>query len=491
MTTSSDEEGRTVVTSKGDRRLLELPGEVQQAASIAFLRIFLGIMWLFEVTVGHNWKIGGFASGAHPGWWGSGAGDAIREDVAEAVADGTWAWVAWFYESLVAPNATAFNYLIIALQVTLGIAFIVGFMVRPLAIAAIAFDLSVFMLGNSRIPPFFTAMHLFVLATGAGRYYGVDGWMLKQVEGTRSTVAKVWGWLIELPIFSPRMRIPVVAFAAFTALYFFMQIPMRATPRMGLVAMELAFLAGLVAVAMYATSLIPERLQLLAATVRIFVGFKFLHEIWVRTEPGVNALPGWAGGEAIAELFATVSENHWALFAWIADTVFIPYATFWAIVFGAVQFAVGVALLVGWRTRAFSLLGAAYVGGLMIMGMTRYAPFVLGLLVPIIALDAGRVLSLDSLTARVRQPHYGLPIPQRLVVPLLVLAAVNAVAATVTAFTLGIEPDAYVTSMPSMTTAMVAIFSGLLALVGWLQRHPPIVLPEAREDIERRPELPV
>jgi uncharacterized membrane protein YphA (DoxX/SURF4 family) len=394
---------------------------------------------------------------------------------------------AWFYEALVVPNATAFNYLVIALQVGVGIAFIVGFAVRPMAIAAIAFDVSVMMLGNSRIPPFFTAMHLFVLATGAGRYYGVDGWMLKRYQDSRSGAANAWRWIVELPVFSARMRVPVVALGSFTALYFFMQIPMRATPRMGLVAMELAFLAGLVAVAMYATSLIPQRLQLVAAAARIFVGFKFLHEIWVRTQPGVNALPGWAGGEAITELFTTVSENHWAVFAWIADTVFVPYGAFWAVVFGIVQLAVGVALLLGWRTRTFSLLGAAYVGGLMIMGMTRYAPFVLGLLIPIIALDAGRVLSLDSLTTRVREAHYGLPIPQRLVTPLIILAAVNAVAATVTAFTMGIEPDAYVTSMPSMTTAMVAIFSGLLAYVGWLQRHRPLVLPEAAAQ-QRKPE---
>jgi hypothetical protein len=480
-----------VATDKRESKLLELPGEVQKAASIAFLRIFLGVMWLFEVTVGHNWKIGGFASGAHPGWWGSGAGDVIREDVAEAVADGTWAWAAWFYEALVIPNATAFNYLIIVLQVGIGIAFIVGFAVRPLGSAAIAFDVSVMMLGNSRIPPFFTAMHLFVLATGAGRYYGADGWMLKALEESRSTAANAWRWMLELPVFSARMRLPVVALASFTSLYFFMQIPMRGTPRMGMVAMELAFLAGLVAVTMYATSLIPQRLQLIAASARIFIGFKFLHEIWVRTQPGVNALPGWANGEAISELFTTVSENHWALFAWIADTVFIPYGAFWAIVFGVVQFAVGVALLLGWRTRAFSLLGAAYVGGLMIMGMTRYAPFVLGLLIPIIALDAGRVLSLDSLRARVREAHYGLPIPQQLVVPLIILAAVNAVAAMATAFTMGIEPDAYVTSMPSMTTAMVAIFSGLLAYVGWLQRHPPVLLPDTAPAGERKPELPV
>lgn len=159
-----------------------------------------------------------------------------------------------------------------------------------------------------------------------------------------------------LPVTTARLRVPAVAFAAFVALYCFMQIPMRATPRMGLVAMEVAFLAALVAVVMYATILIPARLQLIAAGARIVIGSKFLHEIWVRTEPGVNALSGWADGEALSAFFTTLANNRWAFLAWIV-------------------------------------------------------------------------------------------------------------------FTIGIEPDAYVGSMPSMTTVLVALFSALLALAGWLQRH--------------------
>jgi hypothetical protein len=46
-----------------DDGLLETPREAIKTATIAFVRIFLGIMWLFEVTIGHNWKIGCLASG--------------------------------------------------------------------------------------------------------------------------------------------------------------------------------------------------------------------------------------------------------------------------------------------------------------------------------------------------------------------------------------------------------------------------------------------
>ncbi len=51
-------------------------------------------------------------------------------------------------------------------------------------------------------------------------------------------------------------------------------------------------------------------------------------------------------------------------------------------------------------------------------------------------------------------------------------AAINAVAAAVTAFNVGITPHGYTDSMRSMVTAFVAIFSALLAFVGWLQEHP-------------------
>jgi uncharacterized membrane protein YphA (DoxX/SURF4 family) len=441
------------------------------------------------VTVGHNWKIGGFGSDVHPGWIGAQRGDVVREDVAEAIADGTWAWFAWIYEGFVAPNAVAFSWLTIILQVLLGVAFIVGVFVRPLAVIALAMDFSIFMLGNSRIPPFFTALHLFVLATGAGRYYGLDGWLATKLVDARAGAGRVVRWLIDLPFATARYRGIAFAGTALLAIYFFLAIPGRETTRIQLVSLELAAIFALVALGLYASTLIPDRLGVIAATLRIFVGFKFLHEIWARTTPGVNALPGWARGEELEEVFQTIAANHWGLFSWITETFFLPALAFWAVVFGVVQFAVGVMLVLGFRTRLASLLGAAYLAGLIILGMTRYAPFVLGLMIPVMALDSGRFLSVDRVwQGSSYEERYGLPIPQQALIPLLVLAAVNAVAATATAFVSGIEPGAYVDSMPSMTTAMVAIFSGLLAFVGWLQLKPEFspTPPAARELITTR-----
>jgi hypothetical protein len=63
-----------------------------------------------------------------------------------------------------------------------------------------------------------------------------------------------------------------------------------------------------------------------------------------------------------------------------------------------------------------------------------------------------------------------LPIPKVAIAVLVALAAVNAVAAAIAVITSGgIAPDGYTESMGQMTTAMVAIFSALFALGGWLQ----------------------
>ena len=452
-------------------RWLVVPENVDKAMAIAFVRVFIGVFWIFEVTVGHNWKIGGFGSGGHPGWVGPGAGDTIREEIALAVEDGTWQWVGWLYETLLVPNAVAFSYLVIALQLAFGLFFIFGFMVRPIALLALAFDLSIYFLGNSRIPPFFSAAHLFVLVTGAGMYYGADGWLTTRLRDARSAVAKSTRWLIDLPFLRrDKVQSGLLAATVLLAMYFFLETVARPTPRLNMVSMELAFLFGAVAAGLYFARRATDTLSVVVALLRVFVGFKFLHEIWVRTQPGVNGLPGWSNEEALGGLFGTISEKHWGLFGWIVDTAVLPLMGLWVVVFGIVQLGVGAALVLGWKTRYAAIVGLVYVGGLGVFGFTRYAPFVFGLLVAVLALDAGRALSFDSRTLADRPPRYGLPIHARLVPVLLVLAAVNTVAAAITLVSSGgVLPGEYEESMQGMTTAMVAIFSGLFALMGWLQ----------------------
>jgi hypothetical protein len=91
------------------------------------------------------------------------------------------------------------------------------------------------------------------------------------------------------------------------------------------------------------------------------------------TRTGVNALPGFATVENQTEFYETIVANHWGLFANLVDTLILPAVGFWVVAFGAIQLAVGAALLVGYRTRLFGLIGLGYLGLLIGMGFTRLA----------------------------------------------------------------------------------------------------------------------
>ncbi|PKQ27259.1 MAG: hypothetical protein CVT64_02175 [Actinobacteria bacterium HGW-Actinobacteria-4] len=442
-----------------------------KARAIAFLRVFIGTMWIFEITVGHNWKIGGLGSGAHEGWVGAGAGDQIREYVETAVADGTWAWAAWFMESVVAPNAVLFSYVTVIAQVLFGVFLIAGFAVRPTAVVALTFDLFIMMFGNSRIPPFFTAAHLFVLFTGAGQYYGVDGWLRVKLHGVKNGAARLGGWLIDLPIrLSPGLQNAVLASTALFSVYFLMNVAMRETPRMNMVAMDIGIILLIVTLGLIAKRFTQDHLAIVIAGLQVFIGYKFLHEIWVRTGAGNNGLPGWAPVDAQRELFEKLSDNHYGVVSAVIDSAVLPILGFWVIVFGVVQFAVGAALIVGYRTRLAASVGLVYLAVLIPLGFNRYAPFVMGLLIVAWALDGRRVLGVDA--ARDSDRTLDLPLPSRRQ-PLLVvtvLVAVVAVALVIAVFaTGGITPDAYIDDLGAMTAALVAIITGPLAVAGWLK----------------------
>jgi hypothetical protein len=455
-----------------DDGLLHLPAEAIKASTVAFLRIWLGLLWLIEVTIGPNWKLGSLSSGTNPAWFGAGAGDAVREQGSAAIADGTYAGYAWVLERLVIPNAEVVGYLVVGLQVALGLAFLIGFAVRPMAVVALGLDLSILLLGHAAIPPLFTAMHLFVLVTNAGIYYGLDGWLLVRCRWTNRKLPRALVWLIELPVFSRRHLVPAMAITGLAGVVVLLTAVNRSTERFTMVAVSLAIVLGLIAVGLYATSRYGDGFTAAAATLRIFVGILFLHEIFARTAPGIDALPGFATAEAQSVVFQQVAANHWSVFAVFTHAIGLPTLSFWVVILGAVQFVAGVLLLVGYRTRGAGMLGLAYLGVLICFGFTRFAPIVLGLLIVAIALDGGRILSLDSLRRPGLEARFGLPIPPPLIPALLVLAAVNAVAAGVTAVNLGIAPDAYVDSMAAMVTLFVALISGSLAFIGWLQRHP-------------------
>jgi uncharacterized membrane protein YphA (DoxX/SURF4 family) len=238
-----------------------------------------------------------------------------------------------------------------------------------------------------------------------------------------------------------------------------------ATQKMALVALELAVVSGIIAFGVFVSDRVDDRVALTAGMLRIFVGYKFLHEIWTRMEPGVNALPGFASVESQRGVFEAVSANHIGAIGATIDSVILPALTLWVVLFAAVQLTVGIALLLGWHTRLASAVGIGYLSFLVLLGFTRVAPFVLFLMIAVYALDAGRQVSVSRFREAMRPAHYGLRINGLAAAFLAGLSMASLLVAAV----VGIEVDGYDTTVGGVTAAMIAMFSGMLAVYGWLQ----------------------
>jgi hypothetical protein len=104
-----------------------------------------------------------------------------------------------------------------------------------------------------------------VLATGAGRYYGLDGYLLTRLQFAYTPGRKALAWVLELSFLNARLRSPALAGTGLLALYFFLAIPGRETTRIQLVSLALAAILAIVAFALYASNLIPDRLGVIGA----------------------------------------------------------------------------------------------------------------------------------------------------------------------------------------------------------------------------------
>ncbi|MBM4764737.1 TQO small subunit DoxD [Bacillus sp. B15-48] len=431
---------------------------------LAFARIFLGVFWLYEVTIGHNWKV------THPEWVGAGAGEYVINAGNRAIADGTWTWFGWFWAEWVIPYAAFWSYAVIALQLAFGILFILGLFVRPTAVVALAFDLSVFFLGNSRIPPLFSIGHMFVLLTNAGMYYGLDALIKQKVKDLTTSTKKVIHFLLHLPIVNERTRPYFIGASVVASIYYFLKIPMMETTRFQMVSVELAALFALGAFLFYMSKMQKDTIALAGSAVRIFIGFKFLHEIFVRDVPALNGMPGWGRPEQLTEVFQIIVNQHWPIVSSIVNQAFIPAVTFWAIVFAVVQTAVGIMLILGWKTQLAAKVGLVFVGLLILLGFTRYTAFIFGYLVTIMGVYGGRFGSLDAIGTKVKvQPQF---ISGKLMAILLGISIVAFIATLAT----GLIPDGYSETMGGFVGSFIAIFSLLFFVTGYIQRKESITM---------------
>ena len=435
---------------------LELEQKASYAPWIAFVRIFLGAFWLLEVTIGHNWKVGSFTSGPHPGWFGPDAGSYLITQGNAGIEAGGWAWFGWVLENIMYPQAPLWGYFAVAVQFILAFAFIFGIFARPIALLGLGMDFFIFMLGNSRIPPFFSLGHLFILGTNAGMYYGVDAWLVEKYKGLKA--------IITLDFVNLKLRRIIAAVAALLATYYLLKLAVIDSGKMKMVSMDLAVLLGFVSYGLFIYRDKINNVLLTTSLLRIWLGYRFLHEVIVRNVPGLNGLPGGGTTEDLTAIFKVVSEKHWGLFAGIVDVAFLPMMGFWNVIFTVLEIAIAAMLILGIRTRLVSKIARIYLSILILIGFTRYVPFVFGYLFAVFTLDGGRMFSFDALNNI--ESKIGIKISKLATYILIAIALVFVIAANIS----GIEPDGYKTAaMGAWVGIIVSVLTGILGLSGAMQ----------------------
>ena len=425
---------------------------------IAFARIFVGLLLLYEVTFGGWWKLGWPTTGPNPDWIDVGGGDlgpfvgAEVQSVAEqAIEQGTYGWFAALLEAVVLPAPELWAALALLAQLGAAIALIVGFWTRPAALVTILYFLPVFHFGMIRTSPLLTVPVAFAFVANAGRYYGLDGLLWKRGCALgRATRA------VNAPLPIRRAWYPgLAAIAAVVGVYYLLTIPEMVDTRVHLTALEMTVLAGVVAGGLSFVYHGREPVTVAADALRVFVGYRFLQEIIVRSEPGANALPGWASAGAQAEVFEGIADAHVVPVGAVIELAVLPAMSAWVLAFAAVQTAVGVALLVGYRTRVAGTVAVVYLTALTALGLVRLAPLVFASAI-VAATLAGRHASLDAVANRTPRPP---AVPTAASLP----AAIVGVAFLAGATVLGIDPTAGYGAVAG-PVALVMLAFGCLAL---------------------------
>jgi uncharacterized membrane protein YphA (DoxX/SURF4 family) len=428
---------------------------------VAFARVFVGMIWLYEVILGSVWKIGTPASGVSSEWVGASAGDRILEDAHAAVADGTWIPLQYFLEYAIIPYAEIWANLITVSQVLFGVCMILGAFTRIISVGALVQLLMVTAFAGTTTAPIVAVGHIFALATDAGQHYGVDGWLTR--HHSEGAIGGVFARLATLGSI-PTSALPVLAAGSvIAALHFVLVAVGHAGEDVPGHSFELAALFGLMALGFgFAYQGIP-RVSIGAELVRFFVGYRLFHEIFLSTDPTLNRMPGWAEPAALTVEFEQVVEHHFAAVGTFVEVAVLPIVPAWAVAFAVVQTAVAAAVLAGWRTQTMSAIGLGYLGVLLTLGFARYAGFMFGYLAVVWALG-GHYYSLDAAADR----EWTTPTLSKGTVPVFV--AVSGIAGGA-ALTAGVAPDAFVETMAGVVAGMIANFGVLFLCTVFFQHH--------------------
>lgn len=424
---------------------------------IAATRVLVGLLLLYEIAYGGWWKL-------NSDWIGLGAGGPLADRASRAVSEGTYVWYATILETVVIPHAWFWSNLALVMQLSFALALLVGFWTRPAAIAGLVYFLPVFNMGTIRTSPTFAVAIGFLVVTNAGYYYGLDGWIRTQSAGWAN-----WSDRIATVGSIPREWYPgLAAGAALVGLYYLLTIPDRGyafADGLALVGVELALLGAIVAGGFLLAYQGGTPTAIAADGLRVFVGYRLLHEIFVRVDPGVNTLPGWAPLAQQEALFTDIAATHIAPVSLFIEAVVVPALPAWVVAFALVQTVAGAALFVGYRTRLFGSVAVGYLLVLIGLGFVRLAPLLLMSAIAAASLG-GRHASLDRIAGRSNSPA-SVPVPQQIAsrLPTQMTVAAVGIGIIVAGLMVGVEPGGYGETTGAISLVMVGI-AGVVFAVG-------------------------
>ena len=138
-----------------------------------FMRVMIGCMW-FQ---GSLWKLPLPVSGGFKYW--------LEQEIPNAA----FGWHRWIVEKLLAPNIALLNLPIYLTELAMGVSFILGFFVRPVAAIGMLFTLQLW-LGLYRHPGEWPWLYIFLvfvqgffLLHNAGRSLGLDALLAREPVG--------------------------------------------------------------------------------------------------------------------------------------------------------------------------------------------------------------------------------------------------------------------------------------------------------------------
>lgn len=435
------------VMNESSERVGESDFEIDASSWIGATRVLVGLLLLYEIAFGGWWKL-------NSDWIGLGAGTPLADRAARAVSDGTYIWYAGILETIVIPYAWFWSNLALVLQLAFGIALLIGFWARPAAIVGLLYFVTVFNMGTIRTSPTFAVAIAFLLVANSGYHYGLDG----RIRHQSSTWARRSDRIASFGSIPQSWYPYIAALAALVGLYYLLTIPERGyafADGLALVGVELTLLSAIVAGGFVLAYRGADSVALAADGLRVFIGYRLLHEVFVRVEPGVNTLPGWAPLELQEAVFTDIAAAHVAPVAIFIETVVLPALPIWAIAFAAVQTTAGIALFVGYRTRLFGSIAVGYLVVLIALGFVRLAPLLLMSTVAAAALG-GRYASLDAIDERARTPAAIVlsqwPTPPRSTSYGLGIVATGLVAI---GLAIGVEPSGYGATTGAISVVMV------------------------------------